>query len=54
MKEQFRNWTPKGKIRIKYWIDKEKGLPLLSHRDNSLPLTYRLTDLEGIEPPSKD
>jgi len=26
MKEQFRDWTPKGKIKIKYWIDKEKGL----------------------------
>ena len=25
-KEQFRNWTPKGKLRIKYWIDKDKGL----------------------------
>lgn len=25
-KEQFRNWIPKGKLKIKYWIDKEKGL----------------------------
>lgn len=26
MKEQFRNWTPKGNIKVKYWIDKEKGI----------------------------
>ncbi len=26
MKEQFRDWTPKGKIKVKYWVDKEKGV----------------------------
>ena len=26
MKEQFRDWKPKGNLKIKYWIDKEKGV----------------------------
>lgn len=24
-KEQFRNWKPRGKLRVKYWIDRDKG-----------------------------
>ena len=25
-KEKFRDWNPKGKINVRYWIDKEKGI----------------------------
>lgn len=24
MKEKFRNWIPKGKLKIKYWIEREE------------------------------
>lgn len=26
MKEQFRSWSPKGKIRVKYTVDKDKNI----------------------------